>query len=122
MDILRPEEARLLLQTALMAIGQNRFVSAAKILRALERFRPDEPAPAVANAILRISMLDFRGAVEYIDLTALPRFPDSAMLQAFKGMALLRMDRDEEARLPLEKAANQSADPAAAQLAKDLLR
>ena len=43
------------------------------------------------------------------------------MLKAFKGMALLRMDRRAEALVPLAEAANQSADPAAAQLAKDLM-
>ena len=118
---LESEEAKLLLNVALMATGQNRFRSAAKILAALERFRPEEASVAVANAILRISMLDFQGAVEYIDRNALPRFPDSAMLRAFKGMALIRMDRASEARVPLEEAAGQSADPAAAQLAKDLL-
>ena len=118
---LESEEAKLLLNVALMATGQNRFRSAAKILAALERFRPGEASVAVANAILRISMLDFQGAVEYIDRNALPRFPDSAMLRAFKGMALIRMDRALEARVPLEEAAGQSADPAAAQLAKDLL-
>ena len=118
---LESEEAKLLLNVALMATGQNRFRSAAKILAALERFRPEEASVAVANAILRISMLDFQGAVEYIDRNALPRFPDSAMLRAFKGMALIRMDRAPEARVPLEEAAGQSADPAAAQLAKDLL-
>ena len=118
---LESEEAKLLLNVALMATGQNRFRSAAKILAALERFRPGEASVAVANAILRISMLDFQGAVEYIDRNALPRFPDSAMLRAFKGMALIRMDRASEARVPLEEAAGQSADPAAAQLAKDLL-
>ena len=118
---LESEEAKLLLNVALMATGQNRFRSAAKILAALERFRPGEASVAVANAILRISMLDFQGAVEYIDRNALPRFPDSAMLRAFKGMALIRMDRAPEARVPLEEAAGQSADPAAAQLAKDLL-
>ena len=118
---LESEEAKLLLNVALMATGQNRFRSAAKILAALERFRPEEASVAVANAILRISMLDFQGAVEYIDRNALPRFPDSAMLRAFKGMALIRMDRVSEARVPLEEAAGQSADPAAAQLAKDLL-
>ena len=88
MFALTPEEARLLLNVALMATGQNRFRSAAKILAALG---------------------------------AIPRFPDAAMLKAFKGMALLRMGRTSEARIPLEEAANQSADPAAAQLAKDLL-
>ena len=118
---LESEEAKLLLNVALMATGQNRFRSAVKILAALERFRPEEASVAVANAILRISMLDFQGAVEYIDRNALPRFPDSAMLRAFKGMALIRMDRASEARVPLEEAAGQSADPAAAQLAKDLL-
>ena len=118
---LTPEEARLLLNVALMATGQNRFRSAAKILAALERFRPGEASVASANAILFISMMDFEGAVNYIDREALVRFPDSAMLKAFKGMALLRMNRTSEARAPLEEAANQTADPAAAQLAKDLI-
>ena len=118
---LESEEARLLLNVALMATGQNRFQSAAKILAALGRFRPGEASVAVANAILFISMKDFQGAVDYIDNDALPRFPSSAMLKAFKGMALLRMNRAAEARLPLEEAASDTADPAAAQLAKDLM-
>ena len=115
------EEARLLLNVALMATGQNRFRSAAKILAALGRFRPGEASVAVANAILFISMKDFQGAVDYIDNDALPRFPSSAMLKAFKGMALLRMNRAAEARIPLEEAASDTVDPAAAQLAKDLM-
>ena len=115
------EEARLLLNVALMATGQNRFQSAAKILAALEAFRPEEASVASANALLFISMLDFQGAVDYIDRVALVRFPESAMLKAFKGMALLRMDRPSEAKIPLEEAAKQSVDLAAAQLAKDLL-
>lgn len=119
---LNSEEARLLLNVALMATGQNRFQSAAKILAVLERFRPEEASVAVANAILLISMLDFKGAIEYIDREALPRFPSSAMLKAFKGMALMRMNRNEEAKLPLGEAAADESDPAAAQLAKDLLR
>jgi len=116
-----PEEARLLLNVALMATGQNRFQSAAKILAALERFRPAEASLASANAILLISMLDFKGAIDYIDSVALPKFPDSAMLKAFKGMALIRLNRIDEAQIPLSEAANQSADKAAAQLAKDLM-
>ena len=118
---LESEEARLLLNVALMATGQNRFHSAAKILAALGRFRPGEASVAVANAILFISMKDFQGAVDYIDNDALPRFPSSAMLKAFKGMALLRMNRAAEARIPLEEAASDTVDPAAAQLAKDLM-
>ena len=116
------EEARLLLNIALMSTGQNRFQSAAKILAALERFRPGEVSLPVANAILQMSRQDFQGAVDYIDREALVRFPDSAMLQAFKGMALLRLERVSDAREPLEIAAKQNADPAAAQLAKDLLK
>ncbi len=117
-----PEEARLLLNVALMATGQNRFQSAAKILSALESFRPEEASVPAAYAILCISRHDFQGAVDYLDRQAIPRFPDAAMLKAFKGMALLRMDRAAEARAPLEEAAGQTADPAAAQLAGDLLR
>ena len=118
---LESEEAKLLLNVALMATGQNRFRSAAKILAALRQFRPGEASVAVANAILFISMMDFQGAVDYIDNDALPRFPSSAMLKAFKGMALLRMNRAAEARIPLEEAASDTVDPAAAQLAKDLM-
>jgi Flp pilus assembly protein TadD len=118
---LTPEEARLLLNVALMATGRNRFASAAKILAALGCFRPGNPSLAAANAVLLISMGDFQGAVDYLDREALPQSPDAAMLKAFKGMALLRMGRKEEARAPLEEAAGQSDDPAAAQMAKDML-
>ena len=116
------EEARLLLNVALMATGQNRFQSAAKILAVLGRFRPGEASVAVANAILFISMMDFTGAVEFIDREALPRFPQSAMLKAFRGMALLRMDRWSEAMVSLSEAAADESDPAAVQLAKDLMK
>ena len=118
---LASEEARLLLNVALMATGQNRFRSAAKILAALGRFRPEEASVAVANAILFISMMEFQGAVDYIDHEALPRFPSSAMLKAFKGMALIRMGRKAESVQPLSVAAGQTVDPAAAQLARDLM-
>ena len=121
MFVLAPEEARLLLDVALLATGRNRFQSAAKILAALERFRPAEPSVPAATAILFISMRDFKGAVDYLDRDALPRFPGAPMLLAFKGMALLRMGLLSEAQAPLLAAANQAADPAAANLAKDLL-
>lgn len=118
---IKPEEARLLLDVAMLATGRNRFRSAAKILAALERFRPGNPSLAAAKAVLFISTGDFQGAVDYLDGEALPRSPDAAMLKTFKGMALIRMGREAEARAPLEEAAKQSADPAAAQMAKDLL-
>ena len=118
---LAPEEARLLLDVALLATGRNRFQSAAKILAALERVRPEEPSIPAATAILFISMRDFQGAVDYLERDALPRFPGAPMLLAFKGMALLRMGLLSEAQAPLLAAANQAADPAAANLAKDLL-
>ena len=118
---LAPEEARLLLNVALLATGRNRFQSAAKILAALARFRPAEPSVPAAKAVLFISMRDFQGAVDYLDRDALPRFPGAPMLLAFKGMALLRMGRLAEAHEPLSAAANQAADTAAANLAKDLL-
>ena len=119
---LKSDEARLLLNIAMMAIGGNRFQSAETILFALERYRPEEESLASAWALLLLSAQDFQGAVDYIDRIGLVRFPDSAMLQAFKGMAYLRMDKQNDAREPLKKAAEQTADRAAAQLAKDLLK
>ena len=118
---LTPDEARLLLDIAMMAIGRNRFVSAAKILAALERFRPGNASLAATHAMMLISMGDFQGAVDYIDREGLPRFPHSAMLKAFRGMALLRMNRADAARVSLSEAAADTADPAAAQLARDLM-
>ena len=119
---LTEKEARLLLNVALMATGRNRFRSAAKILAVLERFRPDQVSIANAKAIALISALRFAEAVDYIDAEGLAKFPGSAMLKAFKGMALLRMDRRQEAEIPLREAASQSEDPIAAKLAGDLLK
>ncbi len=119
---LKSDEARLLLNVALMAVGGNRFQTAETILAALDRFRPHEESLASARAVLLLSAQDFQGALDFIDRVGLVRFPDSAMLQAFKGMAYLRMDRVNEARGPLTIAAEQTADMAAAQMAKDLLR
>ena len=119
---LYPDEARLLLNIALMATGRNRFRSTARLLAALERFRPDDVAIANAKAIALISAQKFAEAVAFIDTEGLPRFPDSAMLRAFKGMALIRMDRLRDAAVPLGEAAGQTKDPAAAKLARDLLK
>lgn len=117
---LAPEEARLLLKIAMMAIGRNRFGSAARILAVLERFRPSEPSIAAAKALALISALKFAEAVEFIDREGLVKFPGSAMLQAFKGMAYVRLQRPQDAREPLELAVR-GDDPAAARLAGDLL-
>lgn len=115
------DEARLLLNVALMATGANRFRSAAKIFAALERYRPDAPSVAVGQAIALISAQDFSRAVEFVEMS-LRRFPGNAMLLAFKGMALQRLHRDVEAGEVLGAAAAQAQDPAAAQLAADLLK
>ncbi len=117
---LLPDEARLLLNVALMATGKNFFKSATKILAALEGFRPEEESVATAKAILMISIGEFEMAVDYIDRIALGKWPKSAMLRAFRGMALIRMGRKDAARDCLLEAA-QSSDEAAANLAKGLL-
>ena len=117
---LRPDEARLLLNVALMATGKNFFKSAMKILAALEAFRPEEESVATAKAVLMISIGEFEMAVDYIDREALLKWPESAMLRAFRGMALIRAGRRNEARECLMEAA-QSSDEAAANLAKGLL-
>lgn len=118
---LQPEEARLLLNVALMATGQNRFKSATTILAALERFRPADLSLDSAKAVLFISMGDFGGAVAFIDDVALRRFPGNPMLLALKGMALVRLKRFADAVPPLARAASQTDDPAAAALARDLI-
>lgn len=118
---LTAEEARLLLNVGLMAAGGNRFKSAAKIFAVLDRFRPDSPSVAVGKSITLISAMKFVECVDFIDEVALRKFPGNAMLKAFKGMALLRLGRDPEAKVVLAEAADQAGDPAAAQLAKGLL-
>jgi len=117
---LQPEEARLLLKVALMAAGANRYKSAAKIFAVLERFRPSAPEVAVGKSIALINAMQFDACVNYIDGDALRRFPSNAMLLAFKGMALMRLGRPQDAIAPLCTAASQKDDPAAAQLAAGL--
>lgn len=118
---LTAEEARLLLNVALMATGANRFKSAQTIFAVLESFRPDAPSVAVGKAILLISAQKFAECVDFVDGEALVRFPGNAMLLAFKGMALMRLGRDRDATEVLQVASEQTEDPAAAQLAKGLM-
>ena len=114
-------EARLLLDIALMATGRNRFKSAETLLSALDGFRPRSEQLAVARMILAISKGEMQEAVDFADGIALADHPDSAMIKAFKGMALLRLERYSEAMNVLAEAAAQTDDPAAAQLAKDMM-
>ncbi len=118
---LEPQEARLLLDIALMAVGQNRFETATKILAALKAYRPKAESLAVAETVLLLSRGALDEALAFIAREQRPdRFPGSAMLQAFKGLALLKMDRPQDARVALAGAAD-GDDPVAAQMAKDLL-
>jgi predicted Zn-dependent protease len=114
-------EARLLLDIALMATGRNRFKSAETILAALDEFRPRSEQLAVARMILAISRGDLQGAVDFADRTGLADHPDSAMIKAFKGMALLRLERAGEAMNVMAEAAAQTDDPVAARLVKDMM-
>ena len=114
-------EARLLLDIALMAMGRNRFKSAETILAALEAFRPCSEQLAVARMILAISRGELQEAVDFADRKGLADHPDSAMLKAFKGMALLRLERTVEAMSVMGEAAAQTDDPVAARLAKDMM-
>jgi len=118
---LTAEEARLLLSIALMAVGGNRFASAAKILAVLERFRPDQASVASAKAVALMSAAKFREAADYIENEALVRFPDDPMLLAFQGMAFCRTEEKERAYGPLSRAAAQDENAAARKLAADLL-
>ena len=120
---LTAEEARLLLNVALMAVGRNRFRSAARILAALERFRFDSPQLAVSKAIALLSALRYAECLEFIDRDALRRFPGNPMLLAFEGLALIRLGRKGDAREILAQVCEaKTSDPAAAQLAADLMR
>ncbi len=120
---LEPQEARLLLDIALMATGQNRFESAGAILSALRAYRPHTEALSVAEAILLLSRGATEEALTFIEREqCADRFPDSAMLSAFKGMAFFKMDRLQEARSVLTEAAATTQDLAAAQLAQELLK
>ena len=115
------DEARLLLDIALMATGRNRFKSAEAILSALDEFRPRSEQLAVARMILAISKADLQGAVDFADRIGLIEHPDSPMIKAFKAMALLRLERTAEAMDVLEEVSAQADDPTAAQLAKDMM-
>lgn len=115
------DEARLLLNIALMAVGRNRFQSAEKILTALEAYRPNSEQLAIARLILFISRGEFDEGLEFADKDALVKHPHSEMLKAFKAMTLLRLERKDEATELLQRVASQNSDSVAAQLAKDMM-
>ena len=115
------DEGRLLLNIALMAVGRNRFRSAAQILAALERYRPDSPQIAVSKAIALMSACAYAEGLEFMENVALRKFPGNPMILAFKGMALIRLDRRDEAREALREAAGQEKDDAARRLAEKLM-
>lgn len=117
---LSSEEARLLLEIGLMATGQNRFRSAASIIMAVDAFREGHESIDVAKAVLCLSQQQFAEALSFIDEVALPRHPGSGMLNAFKGMALIRLKRGGEAASCLREAM-ESEDKAAAKLAESLM-
>ena len=120
---LTADEARLLLNVALMAVGRNRFRSAAKIFAALDRFRPDSPQLAVSKAIALLSALKYAECLDFIDGNALRRFPDNPMLLTFKAMALIRLGQKNDAHEILAQVCEmKDVDPAAVQLATDLMR
>jgi Flp pilus assembly protein TadD len=87
----------------------------------LDEFRPNAEQLAAARMILAISKGDLQGAVDFADGIALREHPDSAMIKAFKGMALLRLERTAEAMKVMKEAAEQTGDPVAARLAKDMM-
>jgi len=112
-------EVQLLLETALMAIGQNRFNSAMKILMALEGCRPGHESLDVAKALLCLSQYQGKVALDFLDNEALPRHPDSRMLKAFRCMALVQLNRGEEARSDLWEL--QADDDNAGRMARSML-
>ena len=117
---LSTEEARLLLQIALMAVGRNRFQSAAKVLAALEAFRPNNHSIYVAKLVMLMSAQDMTGAIRFANEEALPKFPDSGMIKSFLGLALIRLARKDEA-MPILAEAAASNDEVAARMARDLM-
>ena len=97
-----------------------KFVAA--ILVALSAFPVFAGASVGLPSLTRDSWLYFGYCVVLLMCAAaLPRFPGNPMLLVFKGMAELRRNRPADAAIPLREAASQTADPAAAALANDLL-
>ncbi len=119
---LEPQEARLLLDIALLAVGQNRFGSAETLLSALKAYRPHSESLVVAETVLLLSRGATEEALTFIEREQrVDRFPDSAMLATFKGMALLKADCLQDACAVLKDVVT-SNDPAAVQLAQELLK
>lgn len=94
---LTTEEVQLMLETALMAIGQNRFKSAMTILMALDQYRHGHESLDVAKALLCLSQFQGLIALDYLDREALVRHPESRLLRAFRCIALVQLNRLDEA-------------------------
>jgi len=117
---LTTEELQLLLECALMGVGQNHFQSAAQVLDALEQFRPGHPSLDTARAVMLLSQHHSQEALDFIEKAALQRHPDNDLLQVFRGTALVQLNRREEAR-GLLQSLQSSQDVNAANLSRGLL-
>ncbi len=117
---LTKDELQLLLEVALMAVGQNHFVSAAAILDALEGYRPGHESLDVARAVMLLSQRHSREALDFITDQALERHPGNGLLEAFRGVALIQLGRNEEAR-PILQNLLASDDVNAAGIAQGML-
>ena len=117
---LQADEARLLLNAAMLAAGWNRFGIAEGILSALERFRPGAEALDVARVVILLNRRQFADAVLFIDSQGLKRHPASGMLTALRGLALIHQGK-RKAAIGCLKSASESGDSAAADIAKGLM-
>ena len=116
---LRSDEARVLLDVAVLAIGHGFCSGAAEIISALESVRPGNEQLAVARMVLMLNTHEYEMAVEFADSEGKRRREDSGLIKVFKGLALLRLGRSDDARRCLSEV--KSENRVVMELAKGLM-
>ncbi len=118
---LASDEARLLIELALIAIGEGRLAEAKVITDAVDAFRPGDVSVFVARALSELRGNNPHEAVRVLREEGLQRHPESHMLRAFLGMSLQATGYQSQAEEILVQTSEQREDEKAAALARALL-
>jgi len=114
------ETLRLISDIGFMATSNGLSTQAKSIFDAVELLRPDSVLPDIGKALNYLNLNQFQNALDVLEKKALKKEPDDPTVNAFIGMALMLMGRNNESEGFLKPVLNQD-DKVAANLASTLL-
>lgn len=115
------ELVRLLMRSGYAAAWNGLHKEALAIFEGVGAVRPESEVPVIGAAVVALLSGHSDMAVKTLREGALVLNPDSALARAHLGIALRMQGEEEEGRTLLQETAEQTADPDAAAMARNVL-